>query len=616
MLVVVYCMTCQSVFAQQNSDLEAMKETQPGQLVETLQQKMQNSAALTPADHIYYQTLLSEAHYNLYQPDKALEHALIAVRLAEDDKQSELYQRALLSKAFALGLGAKAEESLPIAQAVLVWAREMNVLDIQVEALQSIGFSALSLADSTLALDAMQQAYSLLKKHQNQGLPHYARFASYLAQVYGYRKEPSHSLPLFLEASEYNRQQGLELELSDSLYGAARAYRQLGEPEQALSLLEESMALSRKHEDEQGAAYTLIEIASLKLEHPKFIDATLTQMVSDLQQARTLVTQAGNDYLMLEVDQILAELYLDTGEFDKALQALETAEDLIKSDSFRRSAAGFLRLEAQILAAKGDSALAYERLSEAYSAREKILTEKGEEEFERLRAEFNAEQQTMENQLLSEQNALQQVELDLADKQNTIVMLITLLLTAVVGCMLFFYRNLRVQKDRLARLASRDPLTGVDNRRAILQYLESVKQEGQGSIGVALLDLDNFKQINDTYGHQVGDEVLIVAAVEAKTVLNQQARIGRIGRIGGEEFLIVFNASVEIENCYDYLTHYMQQVTQTAQHIAILQYTPVTFSIGLTLATHNEAISDTLARADALMYQAKANGKNQIVLQK
>lgn len=608
--VLFACAACQPAVAQQNRNLEEMVSTEPDQVIVIVEQRMQNGKLMTTADRAYYQRLLSDAHYSLYQAAPALEHALLAVQLAEDDKQSELYQRALLSKAFALGLTSRAKESLAIAQDVLVWSRDNNNLALEVDALLSIGFNALSLVDYTLALDAMQQGYALTQKYTDQGLPHPARFASYLAQVYGFRNEPERSLPLFLEAVEYCRENGFELELSDALYGAARAHRQLEEPQQALSLFKESMALSLMLDDAQGWAYTVIEVANLKLLYPELTETTLEQSITNLHKARELFKEAGNVYLILEVEQMLAEIYLNTGNFDKGLETLKNAKALITSDTLRRSSPNLLRLEARILSAKGDRALAYERLLEAYKVRETVLADSREEAFERLRAEFNLEQQETTNELLSKQNALQQSKLDLAGKQNTIVMLITLLLTVVIACMVFFYRNLRIQKDHLARLASQDPLTGMDNRRAILSYLEAAKQNGQGGVCVALLDLDNFKLINDTHGHQSGDEVLMSAAKIAKAILSQHCRIGRIG---GEEFLMVFNSTLTIEKCSAYLTDYMQEVKLETKRMSSIQRTPVTFSIGLTMVDSNEDISNALARADKLMYLAKEQGKDKVV---
>ncbi|NVK57474.1 MAG: GGDEF domain-containing protein [Alteromonadaceae bacterium] len=596
--------------AQQNSNLEELLSTEPDQVIVIVEQRLQSGKTLTTADRAYYQRLLSDAHYSLYQAGQALENALVAVQLAEDDKQSELYQRALLSKAFALGLTSRAKESLAIAQDVLVWSRKNNNLAVEVNALLCIGFNALSLVDYTLALDAMQQGYALTQKHPDSGLPDPARFASYLAQVYGFRNEPDRSLPLFLEAAKYCRENGFELELSDALYGAARAHRQLEEPQQALSLFKESMALSLKHDDVQGWAYTVIEVANLKLLYPELTETTLEQTITNLLKAREMFTQVGNGYLILEVEQMLADIYLHTGEFDKGLEVLKNAKALITSDTLRRSAPSLLRLEARILSAKGENTLAYERLLEAYKVLETVLTDSREEAFERLRGEFNLEQQETKNKLLSKQNALQQSRLDLAGKQNTIVMLITLLLTVVIGCMVFFYRNLRIQKDHLARIASQDPLTGMDNRRAILLYLETAKQSEQGVVCIALLDLDNFKQINDKHGHQSGDEVLMIAAQVAKSMLSQHCRIGRIG---GEEFLMVFNPSISLEKCRAFLISYMQQVRHETIRMASIQQTPVTFSIGLTKVDSNEHISTTLARADKLMYLAKEQGKDKVV---
>ena len=123
-------------------------------------------------------------------------------------------------------------------------------------------------------------------------------------------------------------------------------------------------------------------------------------------------------------------------------------------------------------------------------------------------------------------------------------------------------------------------------------------------------DLDDFKHINDTHGHQVGDEVL-------KHVGEQVKRNFRntdiIGRIGGEEFLFVFPAAAceEVEVA---LRKFMDECKVLPAALSTYPDIRVTFSIGLVDAKDQESVTHTLARADNLMYQAKANGKDQVVI--
>lgn len=164
-------------------------------------------------------------------------------------------------------------------------------------------------------------------------------------------------------------------------------------------------------------------------------------------------------------------------------------------------------------------------------------------------------------------------------------------------------------EKRLYHLANYDPLTGLANRRMFKENLKhSIKSANEGETSVALLflDLDNFKIINDTLGHAMGDKLLIAASSRLKSLLNTQSSVSRLG---GDEFVILMNA---IEDT--------QEVAQLADNIINLLEQPFTFnehemfigtSIGISLYPQDAKETETLlSYADAAMYRAKDKGKN------
>ncbi|MFQ6573456.1 GGDEF domain-containing protein [Pseudomonas sp. UM16] len=168
-------------------------------------------------------------------------------------------------------------------------------------------------------------------------------------------------------------------------------------------------------------------------------------------------------------------------------------------------------------------------------------------------------------------------------------------------------------EGELQRLATTDVLTQSSNRRHFFdcaeRAFEAARQE-QTPLSFLLLDIDDFKQINDTYGHQEGDYVLQRIADTGKAVLR---RGDLFGRIGGEEFAAVF------PGCTPQIA---QQIAERLQReIQRLGFSHeqntfgVTVSQGLTgLSDEDESLDSLFARADAAMYQAKRQGKNQIVI--
>ena len=137
-------------------------------------------------------------------------------------------------------------------------------------------------------------------------------------------------------------------------------------------------------------------------------------------------------------------------------------------------------------------------------------------------------------------------------------------------------------------------------------------KSNQHVIGIAMMDLDRFKTINDTYGHDVGDLVLIAFANAAKETLSKH---DNFGRYGGEEWLFILNSSDEI------VVHQMfEQLAATYQKYcnnidALEEDLSMTFSVGVSLGNKSNKSLDTLIKhADNALYQAKENGRNQVII--
>jgi diguanylate cyclase (GGDEF)-like protein len=176
---------------------------------------------------------------------------------------------------------------------------------------------------------------------------------------------------------------------------------------------------------------------------------------------------------------------------------------------------------------------------------------------------------------------------------------------------------LKVQHDRIKELSETDHLTGLYNRQTFDSYFElkftQAIEQGQ-KLSLVMLDIDDFKKINDTYGHQVGDECLkSIAQYLQETNLRKD---DFIARYGGEEMVIVL-ANTDIKSAEEMsqrICEGMSQVPLTTEHEAIV----LTASFGLAETTFNQANNpdQLLKLADDALYQAKALGKNQVVIAK
>jgi diguanylate cyclase (GGDEF)-like protein len=195
------------------------------------------------------------------------------------------------------------------------------------------------------------------------------------------------------------------------------------------------------------------------------------------------------------------------------------------------------------------------------------------------------------------------------------IVLITTRVAQIVSSIRYKLEQSRQElADALAKMqamASHDELTGLANRRHMQSLLEEevkrVRRQEQ-PMTVAILDLDHFKHINDTYGHQVGDEVLRHFADLASTALRE---VDILARWGGEEFLLLCPASTDIHAITG--LNRLRTLLQNSSLLPELPALKVTFSAGVAHYMDGEAIKETIARADKALYQAKANGRDRIV---
>jgi diguanylate cyclase (GGDEF)-like protein len=167
------------------------------------------------------------------------------------------------------------------------------------------------------------------------------------------------------------------------------------------------------------------------------------------------------------------------------------------------------------------------------------------------------------------------------------------------------FREAKLNNYLMSRLlldqAYNDPLTQIPNRRSFMTHagqrlLASPRERDHY---LMMIDIDNFKKVNDTYGHDIGDEVLIRVAADIKAVMIAFD----YARMGGEEFAI-YLAGVRREDVESLATQLCQSVReQPTQH-------PVTISIGITRVAEGDSLNQALIKADAALYESKHTGKD------
>ncbi|MBP9905320.1 MAG: diguanylate cyclase [Rhodoferax sp.] len=171
--------------------------------------------------------------------------------------------------------------------------------------------------------------------------------------------------------------------------------------------------------------------------------------------------------------------------------------------------------------------------------------------------------------------------------------------------------KLHQELDRVSSLARHDPLTGALNRQgleeAINREVSTVRRQ-ETPLCVALLDIDNFKKLNDTLGHDTGDTALAHLASVAREVMRPQ---DTLARYGGEEFVILL-PDTPLERGIEAMTRLQRELTKRF-FLAGTEKVLITFSAGVAQLANQETGVDAIKRADQAMYLAKRAGKNRVL---
>ena len=178
------------------------------------------------------------------------------------------------------------------------------------------------------------------------------------------------------------------------------------------------------------------------------------------------------------------------------------------------------------------------------------------------------------------------------------------------------YAGLRKSNDELLeayalleRLVTVDPLTGLENRRSLVEFGEvqlRLAQRYHSFFSIMLLDLDHFKKINDTYGHLIGDEILKnIAKILKESIRN----VDHLGRFGGEEFVIIL-PNTSLENAV-IVAERIRGVIANFKHNIEDHIIQITVSIGIaSYSRQDNDINQIIERADQALYKAKSSGRN------
>ena len=394
-------------------------------------------------------------------------------------------------------------------------------------------------------------------------------------------------------------------EKSVAEYNLARAYAALDKNQAAKRYFNLALQSSRQIKDQLGVAYALIRLAELEQQQGDFDRALelIERALPEFKAAGAHPMEAQS--LLLEADVLLSKQRVD-----KASKVLRSAHSLIKTLDNVQLKHHLFELQSQLHQQQQNyqHALTAYQQSVDYLLQHQAAIQGKQIQEVMVRLEIRRQEAT--NELLQKENQLQQMQLQEQKTSNYLMLWLLFSGAAIVILISYFlYQQMRSRR-RYAELALKDDLTGAPNRRAIVRQckmgLELVRQQ-KNTLALVIIDFDFFKQINDSFGHDVGDAVLQRFAEVTEQSLRSQ---DRFGRMGGEEWLLVLlDAS---DNDAEIIFARLLDSINRRPIKGLPKEYRITFSMGFAAASQKDTFESLYKRADDALYAAKERGRQRL----
>jgi diguanylate cyclase (GGDEF)-like protein len=455
------------------------------------------------------------------------------------------------------------------------------------------------------ALDDLLRAYALLRRNASREEAMVAAGRLSMAQ-FSVRDYPQ-ALALVDETIAFFREQNAQLRLATALDRRAAILTAAGRLDEANLAATEALRIHEKIGDRVGTGLSQLRMCGVEIQRN-----SLTEAARWCDRAEQTLSQTSgmddNDYRTLAALRGRLNLALGrskeaVAQFDRAIApgGAQPADDI----------AELYELRSRAHAAVGNYPAAFTDQGEYLRRVREQGTLDRIREVAQLRVQFENDQEKQKIALLEKDKRLAEEKLTSQERTTQLIALAGLagLVTAfVLGYALWSNRRHRAE---LIRLAERDELTGLLNRRAIVrkavEFLTRAR-EAKGTLIIGLVDLDHFKSINDRFGHAVGDQILQKFATVLRTSMHANEVFGRYG---GEEFLVLFP---------DYSLDQARQAAERlrgalrSQRMRVEdQDITVTLSLGLASYEAGDVLFDQIARrADIALYVAKTQGRDRV----
>lgn len=317
----------------------------------------------------------------------------------------------------------------------------------------------------------------------------------------------------------------------------------------------------------------------------------------------------------------LGQIEMELGNYPAAIELLSQAKEGFKQQNSIKAMIEQQRSLSHVYERSGDFYNALKLHKEYYQSNIELMFNERTSEILKLQESYEAKLKEKQITLLSTKNDLQTVKIKQKELNNRLLALAS----SIVFVLLIFFirRYILVNKQKMVLEKSNtklfntsliDPLTKIANRRALNEHIKKFDNEDYKTEihhCITIIDIDHFKQVNDTYGHSVGDEVIVIIVDRLKTQIRQN---DMLARWGGEEFILLIE-NPENTDGYLIINRIIKTISSTPVKTSVGNL-HITISAGATSVSADKVNSDLwpklLHSIDIALYKAKESGRNQV----
>ena len=454
------------------------------------------------------------------------------------------------------------------------------------------------------AMIFLEKAYALFEATDD--TYHLSYVLSSLASVSADLEDNERAIEYYQEALAIVRQHNDKVFEATLLHNLGVTFFENQQEELAMQSYQQSLRVSEEIDDEIGIAWAQVSISDVNASLGKW-----DETVSVLAEALATFEKTGDVIQQISVMLNQVKAYLNLGNLAKAESILTEIDNSFEDVEFGELRLSFLEQKAALAYQKGQYKDAYNIIQEQTQLKDTLFEDKQVEVSQKYKTLFDTNLKDKQNRILQQDNELKSIKIAQQQEQEKtwllIISLSVILILVVAAFLILQTKN----QNRFKTLALRDSLTNSPNRRAVLKFAQESFEQAKThkrDLAIAIVDLDHFKKLNDTFGHDTGDCALINFSKACHQELRQH---DGFGRYGGEEWLFVFH-----DTSKEQISEIFNRIKITLNNMpcpGLSENHPIHFSMGAARydANIDENLNALIKRADQKLYDAKENGRDQ-----